>query len=304
MFKQHLNTAIVHMRRSPYQAIAAIAIMTLTFFVATVFAVVAYVLSVTINYFETSPQIIVFIKNDAKQAQIDSLSKKIKADERIKGEIKFVSHEEAFKIFKETEDNPLATELVSPDAIPASLEFSISDLSFVEEVIDDIKKEPIVEKVGFTGSVGGEADASQVIKNLQNITKYTRIGGSTLLFFLSLTAILTLLVVIGMRVSVRREEINVLSLMGATPSFVRLPFLLEGVIYAIIGALTGFVVATLLVIYLIPNLKFYFVGIPIIPKEMTTVGLEFLALLGVEILAAAVIGLAGAWFAISRYLRL
>ena len=304
MFKQHISTALVHIRRSPYQAIAAIAIMTLTFFAATTFALVAYVLSVTINYFETRPQIIAFLKNDATPAEVSNLTQKTVQDTRVKGEVRYVSHEEAFRIFKDTTDNPLATELVPADVLPASLEFSVSDLSFAQEVIDEFKKEKIVERVEFTGSLGGEANASQVIKNLQKVTSYTRIGGATLLLFLSFTAILTLLIVIGMRVSVRREEINVLTLMGATPAFVRLPFLFEGIIYAAAGAFSGFLIATLLILYLIPNIKFYFGEIPVIPEQILDIGLYFGALLLIEIVAAIVVGLAGAWFAISRYLKI
>lgn len=304
MLKQHLITALVHIRRSPYQAISAILIMTLTFFAATLFVAVAYVLSQTIHYFETRPQIIAFLKNDVEPAEISALTRKLEGDLRIKGDVKFVSTEEAFRIFKETADNPLVTELVSPEALPASVEFSVSNLSFAQELINAVKKEPIVDSVEFTGSLGGEATASQVIDNLQRVTNYVRFGGIALLAFLALNAILTLLVVIGMRVAARREEISVLTLLGATPAFVRLPFLFEGMLYAVAGSFVGFVTGALLLLYLLPNVSYYFGEIPILPGEAGLIVLNLAGLLFAELLVGAFLGAVGAWFAISRYLKL
>lgn len=304
MLKQHLITALVHIRRSPYQAVSAILIMTLTFFAATLFIAVAYVLSQTIHYFETTPQVIAFLKSDADPDEISSLTRKLEGDPRIKGDVKFVSTEEAFRIFKETADNPLVTELVSPEILPASVEFSVSDLSFTQSLIDEVKKEPIVESVEFTGSLGGEQAASQVIDNLQRFTNYIRFGGIALLSFLFLTATSTLLVVIGMRVAARREEINVLTLLGATPGFVRLPFLFEGMLYATAGAFIGFTLGGLLLLYLMPNVAYYFGEIPILPAEIGVVILNLAGLLFAELFVGAFLGTVGAWFAISRYLRI
>lgn len=304
MFTQHLTTAFVHIRRSPYQAIAAILIMMLTFFVATVFVITAYVMSTTIRYFETRPQVITFLKNTASPEEVSTLAKKLGTDERIEGDVKYVSHEEALRIFKQTADSPLVTELVSPEILPASLEFSVTNLSFTQAVIDEVKKEPIVDRVEFTASLGGQTTLSQVINNLQRITQFVRLGGLTLLSFLSLTALLTLLVVIGMRVASRREEINTLVLLGATPGFIRLPFLLEGALYAVCGAILGFIIATLLFLYLIPSLTGFFGEILISLKEPSIIAAQLGMLFGAEIFIAAFIGVFGAWLAISRYLKI
>lgn len=304
MLKQHLTTAFVHIRRSPYQAISATLVMTLTFFAATVFAILAYVSTVTLHYFETTPQVITFLKNEATPEEISALSKKLANDPRIKSNIRFVSHEEAFKIFKETADNPLSTELVSPDVLPASLEFSLADLAFTQEVIAEVKKDPIVQGVEFTAAIGGENTLSQVVEDLQKITKNVRLGGGAILSFLGIMAILNLLVIIGTRIASRREEINVLTLIGATPGFIRLPFLLEGIIYALSGVILGFLVAVLLFLYLMPALSSFFGEVPAFPREISIILVRLGILLAIEVLAGLMIGLVGAWFAIARYLKI
>lgn len=303
MISQQVHTAFTHIRRSPYQGLSAILIMTLTFFAATIFALVAYMMSATISYFETRPQIIAFLENEAEPSEISALQRELTGDSRIQDGVQFVSHEEAFRIFKDTMDTPLATELVSPEVFPASLEFSVSDLSFAQELIDELQQEPVVERVEFTASLGGQTTLAQVIENLQNITKYLRIGGMTLLSFLSLTAILTLLVIIGMRVSTRREEINVLTLIGATPTFIRLPFLVEGIIYAVTGVVFGFLIAILIFLYLMPTLSSYFGAVPVIPDQASILAMRLGILFAAELALGIFIGFVGAWFAISRYLR-
>ncbi|MEK7182815.1 MAG: permease-like cell division protein FtsX [Patescibacteria group bacterium] len=304
MIAQHLRTAFVHIRRSPYQALAAVLVMTLTFFVATIFAFTAYIMTVTLHYFETRPQIIAFLKNDATPEAVSALSQKLANDSRVRSDIRYVSHEEALQIYRETADNPLVTELVSPDVLPASLEFSVTNLSYTQEVIAEVKQVPIVDRVEFTASLGGETSLATVIGNLQRITRYVRIGGAALLSFLSVTALLTLLVVIGTRVASRREEIQVLTLIGATPGFIRAPFLFEGITYAVTGALAGFISATLLFLYLMPNLAKYFGEILSILREIPTLLTQLGMLAAIELTAALLIGIVGAWFAIARYLKM
>ena len=58
--KEHLSTTWTYIRRSPYQALAAILIMTLTFFVASVFILTAAGSQALLRYFETRPQVTAF----------------------------------------------------------------------------------------------------------------------------------------------------------------------------------------------------------------------------------------------------
>ena len=71
-------TAWKNIRRSPYQAIAAIFIMTMTFLVFSFFIFILAGSSKVINYFESKPQVTAFFKDEAKQADIDALSKGLK----------------------------------------------------------------------------------------------------------------------------------------------------------------------------------------------------------------------------------
>jgi len=176
----HFKTALDYIKRSPFQAISAIAVLVLTFFVGTILAVLVYSSSNVLKYFETRPQVIAFLKDGVTAEQVSALQNKLTADERIR-EVHYVSKEEALSIYKNaTSDNPLLSELVSPTIFPASLEFSVSNLSFAQNIIDEVKKEAIVGQVGFTASLGGEKTLQDVVSRLKNIILYVRIGGEFL----------------------------------------------------------------------------------------------------------------------------
>lgn len=300
MFSVHFKTALGYIRRSPFQALSATFVLTLTFFVATIVSVLVYSSTQLINYFETRPQVIAFLKDTATDADIANLQHKLEADLRVK-DVKYVSKEEALSIYKKaTSDNPLLGQLVSPSIFPASLEFSVKDLSFAQSVIDDIKKEPIVDSVGFTAALGGESSLNDVVSRLQSIANYVKIGGITFVGLLVLTSLVVLLIIISMRMATRREEVEILNLIGATAGFIRSPIIIEALIYAAIGVILGWIIAFIGVLYLAPNIVLYFGEIPVLPRDTLGLFELFGIILGIEIMSGFILALSGSLLAVSR----
>ncbi len=299
----HLRTAVGYIKRSPFQALAAVFVLALTFFVGTLLAVLVYSSGKTLAYFETRPQVIAFLKSDSTAEGVSSLQNKLNKDERIK-DVAYVSKEEALAIYKEaTSDNPLLSELVSPSIFPASLEFSLVDLNFAEEVISEVKKAEIVDQVGFTASLGGESTLGDVVNRLRTITWYVRIGGAVFVGLLFGTSLLVLLVIIGMRITTRKGEIEILGLIGATQKFIRSPIIVEALTYALAGVFLGWLFALILVLYITPSFVSYFGEIPVLPRNT----LQLFALMGTILAAEVVVGvllaLTGSSLAISRVRR-
>lgn len=299
----HTKTAIDSIKRSPFQAISAIFVLGLTFFVATMVAVLVFASDKTLMYFETRPQIISFLKDDASPEDISSFQDKLSLDTRIKN-IKYVSKEEALEIYKKaTSDNPLLAELVSPSIFPASLEFSVTDLKLAEDVISEIKKEKIIADVGFTANIGGEKSLADAVNRLKTVSTYVRIGGIVFVTILGASSFLVLLVIISMRVTARKGEIEILSLIGATPGFIKSPIVLEALIYSIIGVFSGWTLALILWLYASPSIISYFGEINVIPKDPIQFFLLFVTILGAELLVGVVISLSGSLLAVSRSLK-
>ena len=299
----HVKTALDYITRSPFQALAALFVLTLTFFVGTMLAVLVYSSANLLKYFETRPQIIAFLKDEITPEQVSALQNRLTGDVRVK-DVRYVSKEEALEIYKQaTSDNPLLSELVSPTIFPASLEFSVMDLSFAQEVINEVKKEGIVDSVGFTASLGGEKTLEDVVGRLRTLTLYLRIGGGVFVGVLAGTSLLVILVITGMRITTRRGEIEILDLIGATPAFIRSPIILEALIYSAVGAFVGWLLAFLIWLYATPSLISYFGDIPILPKgTLNLFGLFAIILVG-ELLLGVGLALSGSYLAVSRARR-
>ncbi len=299
----HTRTALDAIKRSPFQAVSAIFVLSLTFFVATTVSILVFSSNELLSYFETRPQIISFLKSEADANALQAFQNKLASDNRIK-DIKYVSKEEALDIYKKaTEDNPLLAELVNPSIFPASLEFSVNDINLAEVVIDEVKQEAVVDQVGFTANIGGEKSLGGVVERLKNISKYVRIGGVVFVGALAITSFLVLLVIISMRLTARKGEIEILSLIGATPAFVRSPIVIEGIIYAVVGVIVGWMLSLIMWLYVSPSLLTYFNGIPVIPKDPGTFFILFLSILGAELLIGFTIALTGSLIAVKRSLK-
>ncbi len=302
--KRPIKTGFTYVRRAPYQAISVVLVMAVTFFVATMIGLLVYGSTKLLVYFETRPQIIAFLKTDATDAQIGALEDTYKNDSRVR-ELKLVSKDDAFALYKNaTASNPLLGELVSPSIFPASLELSVTDLSYADTLVSDLKVKDGVDSVGFTASVGGQDQLSSVINRLKSITKSVRIAGIGAVVVLLVTSFLVLLVVMSMRISMRKNEIESLRMLGATGAFIRNPILIEASIYAIFGVLIGWFSASLTIMYSSPRLLSYFGAIEVLPHTLNELLILLGIILGVELIIGLVIALFGAVAAVSRSLRM
>ncbi len=299
----HLKTALDYIMRAPFQALSAIFVLTITFFVATVLSILVYSSGKIIRHFETRPQVIAFLKDESTPESISALQERLSKDSRVK-DVKYVNKEEALAIYKEaTSDNPLLSELVSPSIFPASIEFSLLDLSFAEKVIEDMRGEAIVDQVGFTANIGSQTALGDVVSSLRTITLYLRVGGGVLVGVLLATSFLVLIVIIGMRMTTRRGEVEILDLIGATPGFIRSPIIIEAFIYALVGVIVGWLATLILTLYATPSIVNYFGEIPVLPRDTLNILALFGIILAVEIVIGITLALTGSLLAVSRVRR-
>jgi cell division transport system permease protein len=296
----HLRTALNNIRRSPFQALSAVFVLFVTFFVSSILVIFIYTSHQLLKYYETRPQIIVFLKDTVSEEQINSLKLKLEADPRLK-KVNYITKEHALEIYKKaTKDNPLLSELVSASVFPASLEFSVTDLSYAEPIISEIKGEEIVDEVGYTASLGGEESLTDVVSKLRKIAFYIRLAGGAFVGFLLGTSLILMVVIISMKMSTRKSEVEILDLIGASSSFIRKPVLLEALLYTIIGVFAGWFMSFLLVLYLAPPLVKYFQDVPVLPDNTLKLLGLFGLILVLEMIVGIILSLTGSILAVSR----
>lgn len=285
-----LDTTWRHIRRSPYQALSAILTMSLTFFIAFLLALTVVGTTKIINFFESKPQISAFFKEDAKEDHIVTLQKELQATGRV-ASLRSVSKEEALKIYEEQNKNdPLLLDLVTANILPASLEVSAINVTDLASLADIVRSSPAVEEVVFQ---------KDIVDTLTSWTNAVRVIGLGLVLVLASVSTFTIIMIIGMKIAQRRDEIEILRLIGASSWYIRWPFIFEGAIYGMIGAFIAFILSYGVLLYATPFLKSFLQGIPILPVSP----LFMLSLLGIEVSLAAFLGAFGSFLAVLRYLK-
>lgn len=279
-----------HIRRSPYQAFAAISIMTLTFLVAGLFFVLSVGSSIVLSYFEQKPQIIVFFKDSKSETDIKALSDTLTKSDRV-ASVKYVSKDEALSIYKEQfKDDPLLLEMVSADILPASIEVSAAKIEYMSDLARELKKETDVEDIVYQ---------EDVVNLLVSWTTAVRQIGLVLVIFLGLVALFTVVTVVSMKIALRQEEIEILQLVGATGGYVRLPFITEGIFYGFVGAIIAAGVNIGLLTYAAPFLTSLFHGIPLFPIP----NLFYLTFVFGMAFSGMLLGMLASIVAVNRYIR-
>ncbi len=284
-----IKTTTQNIRRSPYQTIAAIVIMTLTYLVVSFFIFLLAGSSRIVSYFESKPQVTAFFKNEAKQEDINDLQNKLKETGKVSN-VKFVSKQDALAIYKEQNKNdPLLLDLVTADILPASLEISTYKIEDLSAISETLKSSPIVSEVIFQ---------KDVVSTLTSWTSALRKIGIAAILILSLVSIFMIVTIIGIKISHRKEDIHIMRLIGATSWYVRWPFILEGMFYGAVGAFSAWVLSTVALVGASPFLSDFLKGIPIFPISP----FFLLIVLLTELIMAAFLGGLGAYLAVLRYL--
>lgn len=279
-------------RRSPFQTLAGVMITTLTLLVISVFTLISLGSVAILKYFESAPQVIAFFKpgEDLTDIQIANIRAQLESTGRL-NQFRYVSTREAEAIYKEkNKDNPLLLELVDANILPASIEISGKTLDDLPALKNTLGSQEKVEDIVYY---------EDIVQSLSNWIKSVKNIGAGVIGYLTVESVLVILVIIGLQIASRREEIDILRLLGATSWFIRLPYILTAAAYGLVGSFIAWGLSYLLLLYSTPFLADWLQDIPLLPVPIWLM----LALLGGELLFGAVIGLTGGLIATRRFLK-
>jgi cell division transport system permease protein len=285
-------TAWQRIRRAPYQTLAAVSIMTMTLFLASIFFLIAAGSQAVLRYFETRPQINAFFNPDyvPENEEINQIKSQLETTGLV-ASFKYISKEDALALYRDlNKSDPLLLEAVTAQMLPASLEVSAKSPDDLKILSESIKKQPGIEDVRF---------AEDIVASLTQWTRSVRLIGASLVGAHILITLIIILLIIGIKVANRRDEILILQLVGATPGFISSPFIWEGILYGVFGAVIAWSISYLVLLSSMDFLKGFLSGIPILPVPF----LFMLELLAAELGTGAVVGGLGGIIAARRFLK-
>lgn len=232
----------------------------------------------------------IFLNEAVTPEQRDRIQRELDGNPDVANAV-FVSQEEQFELFRVLfADQPEYLETVTPEVLPPSfrVEPSIADADVIKALGDRFEAEPGVKTVVF---------AEETVRTLLRVSGITQSVIFTVAAVLLFAAALLIFNTIRTAIFARRREIEVMKLVGATNWFIRVPFMLEGLLQGLIGASVAFGI-----VYLVRNAAQdairgvpLFDGFVVVGSQVATTGV-------LTILLGAAIGAVGAGVAVTKFL--
>jgi cell division transport system permease protein len=289
--------------RNAWLTIAATAVMV----VALTIVLLAIVLNTTarnaIKELSKSLKVSIYLKDQVGEPERAKLERAIRTNPYVSN-IQYISVEEARQKFSESFQNDQnlleGLTLVGGEALPASLEVSVNNLDHINEVAEVAKSkeyEAIVDSITL-----GKTDAKKTIDRAASAQRFIVTSSILAAGIFAAVSFLIIFNTIRMAIYTRSEEIRIMKLIGATPNYIRGPFLVEASLYGIVAGC-------------IANAAVYSVILSIGSKVATQAefaetynffvqpGTMFLLLLGAMI-AGVLVAMISSMLAMERYLRL
>lgn len=246
---------------------------------------------------ESNVGLSVFFEQNTSAKEIDEIGEKIREFDGIE-EVIYISADEAWEKFqkdmykgkaklKDTfgKDNPLEDS--------ASYEVHITDVSVQHALAAKIKKIDGVRKVN---------GADTVTKGLSNINMLVGYVSVSIILLLLLVSLFLISTAVATGIRVRKHEIAIIKMIGATDAFIRIPFLVEGVVMGLIGAVLPMGILWLLYGNLVDFVMEHFTALA---KWMHFVspGREFMVLVPMFLIVGVGIGFVGSVLSVRKHLQ-
>lgn len=233
-----LRTGTKNFFRNAWLSIAATAVMV----VALTIMLTAVVLNVTarnaIKVLSKNLKVSVYLKDTVTEQERDKLENAIKQNPYT-ASVEFKSQDQAKREFVDSFQNDSQLiegfALVGQDALPASFEVSVTDLAHMSDIESVAKRDEFEEVVDSVTL--GKTDAKKTIDRAAGIQDFITKASIVSASIFAAVSVLIIFNTIRMAIFTRGEEIRIMKLIGATPNFIRGPFLVEACMYGVIAGI-------------------------------------------------------------------
>ena len=207
--------------------ISSLTIMCATMLIFGLFFIIGENINAFVGNVAEAQEIKVIVVNDATDAQIEEVGNEILGIDGVKN-AEYVSKEEALESMKEWLGEDIIDGYDEKNIFSASYNVTLTDLELNDEVQKSILEIPNVKKI---------ESSNKVIEQVLRLAKGVKIVTGVILVLLIIISTSIIANTIKLTVHARRKEISIMKYVGATNSFIRWPFLVEGIIIGIMAGL-------------------------------------------------------------------
>ncbi len=299
--KRITKLGVVNFWRNRWLSLASALIMTLTLIIISLFVVMAIVVGKTSDSIKSKMDITVYFNDVATTEEISGLQQLLAGRQDV-SQVSYTSKEEAQKIWNETQKNQRLKDVASQlDANPFPRSLAIkatdpSELDNIAQVINEDAYKTMIHKVSYE-------DNKMLIDRLISMTIFTNEIGWIFSIVFILISILVVLNTIRLAIYSRKDEIEIMRLVGANDVFIKVPFVVEGIMYGLLACFLASIVLWIGFMSVLPLITKHFS--PTVSDGVRSFYYSHIFILFLlQLLIGITVGIGASLFSIRRYLKI
>jgi len=221
-----------NLKRNVFITVAAILVVLVSMYLVGAVFVASFAVDRALTLQTKKVEVAVFLKRDVTKDARDSIQRDLLAMPEV-ASVVYESKQDAYETFKRLfRDEPDIVENTTADALPESFRVKLKDPNQFAVVRDRLDGRPGIDQI---------QDERKFLSRLLAVVRDVRLLGIVMVFLLTTAAAVLIATTIRMAIFARRREIAIMKLVGATNWFIRIPFMLEGVIQGMVGAVLAMI---------------------------------------------------------------
>ncbi len=299
--KRIIKTSFINFFRNGWLSLTATLIMMLALIIVGIFLAMNISTNRLIKELENKIDIVINFTEDASDAQIQKVKAELLARPEIKS-VRYISKEDALAEFKSRSNvKSEIRDLVSSQDNPLPRGLQIQSVETEQlEVVATITESPTYKKIIDSSTYD---DNKYLIERINSMGEFVKKFGLVLAGFFILIASLVVANTIRLAVMFRAQEIEIMRLVGASESFVKIPFLIEGFLYGFFALTVALFLSYFglgLVTAVIKNSEFYDLWqkfVPIYYEEFWYIALA-------QLLVGSFVGIGASWLSVRKNVKI
>ena len=222
-----IGEGVRNLFKNKKSTMSSLMIMCATMLVFGLFFVIGENINAFVENVAEAQEIRVNLKINATESEIEEVGNEILAIDGVRN-AEFVSKDDAIKYMEDLLGSDAVAEYKERNIFPVAYNVTLTDLSVNDEVQNEINQIPQVDNI---------VSSNQLIAQILRLAKGVKYVTAAILALLIVISISIISNTIKVTVHARRKEISIMKYVGATNSFIRWPFLVEGIIMGVIAGL-------------------------------------------------------------------
>ncbi len=226
LFREGVRGVFLH----GFMSFAAVCVTVACLIIMGTFSLILYNLHVMIIDLEKENEVLVYIDENYSEAEAKSVGSQINMISNVHNAV-FVSREQALEDFLDEQTNSSAFDGVTSDTLRDRFVVTMENNALMQQTVDKIRE------------IDGVADVTahyEIANGFQTLQKVLNIASSVIIIVLFVVSLFIISNTVKLAMYDRKEEIAIMKMVGATNSFIRLPFVVEGFILGMLGAAIAF----------------------------------------------------------------